>query len=283
MDRTIKRYYKERQHGGRGTVARIADEIMLYAIAAVAGYLWFRYYVRSTPYVILLTTITTLFFFLAMRLWRSLRFDRFIRGEQRRLTDVVLRERLLLLPASGFHALCEKAVNAMEGNAYAEGGSLLWCMQQAAPIREDSILEAYRGAQEASARKLLLCSLSQLSEQAVALLCRLPLETICVPQEALFTAAHETAGYAVDVIDVEAYIHSEMRARKQRRERAQAQPFAPGNAKKYLFCAALLFAASFVVGYRLYYRLLAGVCVALFSMTMLLKKSTPASVVTEEG
>lgn len=282
MNKTIRQYYKQRQHGGRGTFARIVDSVALHAVAAAAGYLWFRYYVRGAGYVFLLTSVTTLLFFIAMRLWSSLRFDRFVIKESRRLTDVVLRERLLLLPAAGFQSICEKAAANMEHSEYGQEGVCLWCAQQATPVREDTILEAYRGAREIHAFKLLLCSLSPLSEEAAALLGRLPVEAVWLPQEALLTAARETAGYAVDDMDVEAYIRSEIRAHSERRIHVQAQPFAAGNAKKYLLLAALLIAASFIVGYKLYYRLLAGACLALFSLTLLLKKSGSRRSATED-
>ena len=57
------------------------------------------------------------------------------------------------------------------------------------------------------------------------------------------------------------------------KKRKRAQPFAKGQTRRYLVCAAILLAASFLTRYALYYRLLAGVSLALAGMSFFVNRS----------
>lgn len=268
MDKELKRYYKQRQHGGRGTAARVADGIVLRAVFAAGSYLWFRHNVSNDMVVILLTALTTLLFFVALRLYRQLSFDKFVQKEKERLMDVVLCERLMLLPEEEFHALCKRIVDLLPGFEHAH----LVSIQRASQLGEDDILHAFHAAQSENAQQLVIISLSTCRDQALALIGRLPIRVELVSLSMLLRMARQLEGYAVTDSDVEAHIRSLMDAQREKRERMQAEPFGAKHAKKYLICAIVLTLSSFITGYALYYRLLAGVCLLLSATSFVLNR-----------
>ncbi len=268
MDKDLKRYYKQRQHGGRGTAARVADGVVLRIVFAAGCYLWFRHNVANEMVVILLTALTTLLFLVAMRLYRQLSFDKFVKKEKERLTDVVLCERLMLLPEEEFYALNQRIVELLPGFENAH----LVSIQRASQLGEDDILAAFHAAQKENAQQLVIISLSACRDQALALIGRLPVRVELVPIPTLLRMARQLEGYAVTDEDVETHIRSLMGAQREKRARMQAEPFGAKHAKKYLICAIVLTLSSFITGYALYYRLLAGVCLLLSATSFVLNR-----------
>ncbi len=271
MDKDIKRYYKQRQHGGRSLAARIADGIALRLVFAAASYLWFHYNIENHVVVILLTSLTTFIFVAALKLWKDISFDRFVQKESARLCDTVLRERLLLLDESEFYELCECVCADLPGFENA----MLWCIQHSLPIDADDVLSAFRRARKQNAQLLAVCSLSGCTEAASALMLRLPIRAEYISPDLLLRFAKQTKTFAVEAEDVNAHIRSKQTVVLERRKQMQAEPFAPGRAKKYLICAAILAAASFITGYALYYRLLAGLCLMLAGTSFTLNQFAP--------
>ena len=274
MDRDLKRYFKQQQHGGRGSAARTMDGIALRLVFAAACYLWFKYNVENQVAIILLTAVTTLLFLAAAQLWQEISFDRFVQRERERLLNAVLRERLLLLSAGSFRDLCKRILEQITG----QDEAYVWCVQRAAPLSEDDILQAYRAARSHDALRLCICSLSNCSPPASALMNRLPIHTEILKPDLLLQMARQTEGYSVSQSDLETHIRSSQVQRREKRAQMQAQPFAAGRAKKYLLCASVLIAASFLTGYALYYRMLAGLCLLLSATSYMLNRPAPVQI-----
>lgn len=272
MDKQIKRYYKQAQFGGRSTAARAVDAVVIRLIFALACYLWFRHNIDDTFFALLLTGLTSVLFLLALHIWRNLSFEKFIKKEQARLEDVILRERLLLLPGKEFLSLC----HALAKRRQQEDNTLLWCSQRFAPLDEDAVLTAYHAALKQEYEALLICTLSPCTAKAAGLIKRLPLPVSCITPDQLLPIAREWQGCMVTKEDVEAYILQQQSLHSARRARVQKQPFAPENAKKYALCAVALFLASFVTGYKLYYRLLAGLCLLLAAAAVFVSRQPVA-------
>lgn len=274
MDRDVKRYFRQQQSGGRSSAARILDGVMLRLVFAAACYLWFRYNIENNVAVILLTAVTVLLFLAAAQLWREISFDRFVQREQDRLSDTVLRERLLLMSPDAFDELCRRVMEQMPDMEDA----FLWCAQHAAPLSEDNILAAYHAAQSKNVLRLAILSLSPCSSAALELMNRLPIHVDCIKPELFLHLVRKTEGYSVNQSDIETHIHASQSARREHRASMQAQPFSSGRSKKYLLCATVLTAASFLTGYALYYRLLAGLCLLLSASSYLLNRPIPAQI-----
>ena len=268
MQKDVKRYYREHHQGGRNSLARAIDALVLRAVLALGCWLWFRYHIANQIAAILLTVFTATVCFSALHLWRGLRFEKFIQKETERLRDIVLRERLLLLTAEDFQSLCKQLLPDRPENV------LLLCSQRAAPLDEDAALEAYRMARTKGRTALLIFSLSPCTAKTTLLLSRLPIPATCIHAEQILCKAKELPAGKITGDEVDAYILEQQRLNLTRKERTQTQPFSADRSKKYLLCAAILFAVSFVTGYTLYYRLLAGLCLALSGTAFFLNRPT---------
>ncbi|MDO4572026.1 MAG: hypothetical protein Q4C13_01555, partial [Clostridia bacterium] len=96
-----------------------------------------------------------------------------------------------------------------------------------------------------------------------------------IPPEKLIEAA-ERQGLRPDMDAVFAHILREEAQRKQRKSRLGGLSFRPGAAKKYLVTALLLFALSFLSRYALYYRMLAALCMSVFSINLFFDRTRGA-------
>ena len=135
---------------------------MLRAVFAAGCYLWFRQNIINEILMILLTAVTILLFLVALKIWRELRFDKYVHREEARIRDDVLRERLLMLPAADFHGLCLRIMERLPGFE----GAYLVTFQRVSPLSEDDILTAFHAAQKEGYSEMALFSLSRLSEAA---------------------------------------------------------------------------------------------------------------------
>lgn len=268
MDKELKQYYKTKQRGGRNTAARMVDIVAMTLLFAAASFLWFRYTLNSPFAIAAFTLITTACFVLATLLLNRILFEKFITKEQERLKLQVLSERLVLLPKSGFVSLCEKAASSETDIE----GAYISHMQKIAPLTEDDILSVFHDAHKTRKTPLVLCTLAPLTPAATELFCRLPIRTVLISRQGIIDKACETEGYAVTIEDVDAYIHGTMAARKELKKNAQSQPFIAANAKKYLLLGLFLLALSFFGGYALYYRMLAGLCFSLSTVTFFMHR-----------
>ncbi len=255
MDKDILRYYKKQHRGGRSGAARAVDSVVLGVVFALASYLWFRSNVPNQLVSAALAVVTTGLFLLASGLWRGISFDRFVAREKGRLRDEALLERLLLLSEPEFDRVIKGVVSALPQE---REGQLVLSLRQAEPVKEDTVLRLYRQARQSGAREVLVFSTAPCSKEAGALLRRLPIPMVLESRESFIALLKEEPVMAVTEEQIDERIRSILK--KHDRGALQAQPFAPGRSGRYMLCALLLFAASFITGYPLYYRLLAALC-----------------------
>jgi len=269
MDRSLKKYYKQRQRGGRNTLARIVDYVCLRLIFAAACYIWFRVNIPNTAAAFILTAIATGLFVIASHLWGQFRFDAFVKRENERLMRLIALERLTLLDRQAFDAWMARVSDGISGleDAYKVG---VQCID---PIQCNQVLRMYRFAKDQHAEKIAFFCTAPLSAKAQALCSRLEI-TYVGPDDLLsFCKADEQSPICTDA-DILARIRSEQAADATRRSRLQSHPFAKGRTLRYLVCGAILIGVSFFTRFALYYRLLGGVCLALSATTFWLHFNT---------
>ncbi|MDD3919751.1 MAG: hypothetical protein PHO41_01045 [Eubacteriales bacterium] len=266
--REIMRYYREQKSGGKNGVARAVDYIALRLVFAAGLYAWFAFKIPNTLAAVVLSAVTFILVLLACRLWRLLALERFIRKERARLAELLLLEKLLLLPPTQFQAVIDALFYSREDcvNAYAFG------LQRAALIGEDLLLIAYHRALAANADMLVLYGTAPLSEKAAALLRRLPIKSEFVPPAALAEALAKQELLEVSEAEIDGYIISRSAARAEIRKTMQKGVLSGARSLKYLVAAGVLVLASFLSGYALYYRLLACLCLLLGSVSFLLTR-----------
>ena len=273
MEKDLLRYYRQRQCKGRSKAARVLDAVLLRLLFVAASYLWFRSNVPNQVAVHVLTAVTTALFLFAARLWRGLRFDRFVQQEQQRLRQAARLEQLMVLPKAAFlqqvQALMIDRAPSPEYQPLAIG------LQQVQPVREDDVLRAWRAGQNQGAQHILLYATAPFTPQALALCKRLPGNIIPYGPQELIRHIEQADALPITQTDLDARIRSMQRGSRESHSEIQAQAFGSGRALRYLICGSILFAASFLTGYSLYYRLLAGVCLALAATAFWINKGTP--------
>lgn len=273
----ILRYYKKRMYHGRSLAARILDLISLRLILFAACYLWFLSTVRDQAVSVILSITAVLMFSVIMALIHSLRLDRFIEKERKRLVGENLREQLALMPRQEFARLARQAAQALPDYTnpggkpcYRGEPCLVYAMQQLTPPTLDDMLSVYRAARRKQVSEVLLYTAVPAGADAEAFLRRLSEVSIHPQSPEILVELSRTEQNEMCADELITKKLSDAAAEKKRK---RAQPFAKGQTRRYLICAAILLAISFLTRYTLYYRLLAGVSLALAGMSFFVNRS----------
>lgn len=249
--RECMRYFKRRRYGGRSALARALDYAALRLILFAAVFLCLRAGVGAARAAVL-ALIALCAASLLLRALREALMARFVRAELLRIRALLLCERLPYLDEADFLLLCRRASGCEEPAA----------MQRAEPLGADALLPLLRRPGGETA----VCASAGFTAAAQAFAARAPRRARLIGPEELAAAAHPDDPFYPDDGAVEAYIASQrpMRAALRVRLRQAADALrTAGAGKKYLLLAALLLLASFLTRYALYYRMLAGLCLAI--------------------
>lgn len=258
-----ERYFRRQFAGGRRLPGRILDYIALRAILFLACYLMLRQQLPEGHAAWLLAAISLIAASLLIRILREALYARFKARERKRLLRQVLLDRLMLLPTNEFLRLCDTIL---------EFGRIPCPLQCAEPADRDAVL---RFARAAGDRPISLFSTAGFTKGAEAFAARGDIDVRLVPVEKLLTAAERSRACPTEE-ELEAEIVRLASAGRVKRRRAAAQPLTGVRVNKYLLTAALLTGASFLAGYALYYRLLAGLCMLLALLSAALRyRQTP--------
>ena len=141
----LLRYYKRRFYHGRSFIARAVDFLALRVITLAACYLWFTTLIDNTVMAAVLSLTALATISVAVELFKSLRLERFIQKERKRISERLFRERLLILPKEEFLAVV-KAFLEGRRSQFADD-CLVYTVQSALPVSEDTVLRAHRAAQ----------------------------------------------------------------------------------------------------------------------------------------
>ena len=249
--RECMRYFKRRRYGGRSALARALDYAALRLILFAAVFLCLRAEVGAARAAVL-ALIALCAASLLLRALREALMARFVRAELLRIRALLLCERLPYLDEADFLLLCRRASGCEEPAA----------MQRAEPLGADALLPLLRRPGGETA----VCASAGFTAAAQAFAARAPRRARLIGPEELAAAAQPDDPFYPDDGAVEAYIASQRPARAALRVRLRQAADAlrtAGEGKKYLLLAALLLLASFLTRYALYYRMLAGLCLAI--------------------
>lgn len=254
----LKRYYAERFSGGKRTLARVLDYIALRSILLLAAIAFFRVQGFAAGIAVLLGTIVLAIGMLLMRLVHAVRYDAFVRRENKRIRQEILLRQMMLLPHEVF---LEKIRPLAEE-------SRVFGLQCAMPADANDLLQILRFAGSTAA--IAVFSTAGYTKQAQEFASLAPVKLHLYGAKELESCASLLS--QISIADVHDYIGTALQKRKEQKKRLQAQPFLPGSAAKYFFIAALLTGASFLARYALYYRMLAGLCSTIAVLSLLLNR-----------
>lgn len=256
----LLRYYKRRFYHGRSFIARAVDFLALRVITLAACYLWFTTLIDNTVMAAVLSVTALMTISVAVELVKSLRLDRFIQRERKRIAERLFRERLLILPKEGFLAVVKAFLEGQRGQ-FADD-CLVYTVQSASPVSADTVLRAHRAAQRRGLTAAVIFSAAPVSPEASALARRYDGVAVSFITPDDLIASGSAVDFLPDDKAVDEAILSAARAEKARRKSAASAPFAEGRMRRYILVALALFALSFFVKYTLYYRLLSAACLS---------------------
>lgn len=251
-DKRLQEYFKRELHGGKGAAARLLDALLLRGLLALAFYAWFSAQLQSRVLAVILTLCALGTFCIAAQMYSSIRLENFIRKKRQELYEQALLEHLMLLSPEEAETLMEQREGSM--NFFLP----VHPRKEAEPAL---LLQAYHRARRKNFQRMELYATGQFSQDAKVLAGQMKIqvglheakELIALAKEKELLPEEETIRRAID-----AHFDA-LRRQKSGRQRI----FLPGNAKRFLLCAALIGAASWITGYRIYYPLMAALCLCL--------------------
>ncbi len=250
----VRRYFRRGCAGGRGGFARAVDYAALRFFLLAGAWLFFRQRVTGAGWALLLAVLTLLLAMVLLRILRELRLERYTRRETSRIRRQLTAQSLLLMERARLLALARPLANG-------EPRLIL----SAEPLGADALLPLARRRSAVA-----VVAPAGYTPAAVAFARRTGLRLI--PQSALLDEAARQ-GLTPENEAILAHILCEEEQRRAQRTRLGGLPFVQGCAKKYLATALALFALSFLSRYALYYRLLATLCMSIFSVNFLVDRT----------
>lgn len=256
--KSIRRYFRRGLAGGRSALARAVDYMALRLLILAGAFLFFRQRVTGLWWALLLAVLSLLLGIVLLHIVYELRFERYVFKEMRRLRQHLLCQKIALMDKTALLPIAQSLAGG-------ESPALLFCAE---PASADALLPLARKKDVKA-----VCATGGYSPAAERFAAQAGLWLI--PQGALLEAATRE-GLAPGDREVYRYILTEDANRRKKRLRLSGLLFSGGAAKKYLVTGLVLLALSFLSRYTLYYRLLATVCMSIFSVNFLMDRTRKA-------
>jgi len=275
MDRMKKAYFR-REFTRRTAAARWIDRIFFTALAWVVCYGWFLTQLSNTLAAAILASVTALTGATAAALLRSIRFDRFVRQHTEALKRQAMLEHLMVLPPNGVMDILlssDPALSSVHGVAVCENGFIarlpsgkrrMCALLQKHPsekVTASEILDLHRRANAECCLELWVYSTAEYTAEAKAVANHSEVSAKLSNPDELIALA-ERLDLLPDEKAVQVAVDAHILERQRARESLKKNAFLPAAAQRYLLCAAGIMAASLITGYRIYYTLMAGLCLA---------------------
>ena len=265
----------------RTAAARWMDTCFLFFLVIAVSYGWIFFRIRNAAAAAVLSAIAALMILTAWKLLENIRFEKFVKTHSNKLRQEALLEYLMLLSdqqaqefllqadgrEKGLRAitLCEDGF--LEKTAH-DGRSLWILIQQPSeePVSAGQILQYCRRAARQGCGNIHLYSTAPAEMRAKELAEKMELKVIWHPPEELLALA-QIQGILPQEDVIAQKVQQTMEFRQQRRKNLRQNVFQSGTARRYLICAGILAAISWITGYRVYYWLVAALflCLALIS------------------
>ena len=287
-------YFRREFHGGRGSLARALDVIVLRVSVFAAAYVALAFYVRPAMLAFLLAALIVAMFSIVAHMLNRSRYERFVQRSMDALLKDYLVERLLMMPKEQLRAVVEaytlKLPNVcdlweQDGNLLArraDGSFLLVGMLQCAKesVSSDELLVFYRAALECSASGMLLYSTTAFAPDAEALAKRLSMPVSLFPPKRLIELAKDAELLPSDA-EVEEALDVIIAQKREQRTSLKKAAFR-GKGRRYVMCAVVLAFASVLTGYYIYYPVFAAICASMGLMTWWLNREKASNGEVEQ-
>ncbi len=287
-------YFRREFYGGRRSLARALDVVVLRITVFAAAYVILAFYVHPAALALLLSAIITAMFSVVTFMLNRARYEKFVQKRMDVLLGDYMIERLLMMPKEQLRAVVEaytlKLPNVRdlwEQDGYllarrSDGSFLLVGMLQSAKeaICADELLVFYRAALECSANGMLLYSTTAFAQDAEALAKRLAMPVSLFPPKRLIELAKEAKLLPSDAEIEEAL--DVIIAQKREQSASLKEAAFMGKGRRYVMCALVLAFASVLTGYYIYYPIFAAVCASMGLITWWLNRAKASNGSVEQ-
>lgn len=287
-------YYRQKMHGGRNAFARAFDFIALRFAIFAACYVWFLLQTGIQWLTIGLSFIVVLMVSICAHMFERVRLDKFMQKTRDGIRKRILLEQIVLSDITPYiQMLCkhlEKAGMVVEskkgGMIFAKRGNqpVLACLLSrlsVSPVGAQDLLQLFRYA-KAKGAELLAFSSSGYTEEALGLLERLPKghRVRLFSSDRLLELARQDS-LLPDDETIDRAVELEIEKEQAHFKRLRSAALLPAKVKRYLVIALIIFAASFVTGYQIYYATLSGLCLCLAGFSWWASRQTLGEQETE--
>lgn len=276
MDPRLIRYYKKQMYGGRSLVARTLDYVILRIMVLFVLFLVLLYFSRSFTVSVLISVFVTLAVSLILVLVRRNRIKKYIEKDTVRIKQKCLLEELTLMNEHAFadYISClfdgvSDITQTNEGFTASKEGTT-YCVFHNHPSTVcgvDSLLQVCRQYRDTPT---VIVSLSDFNEAA---------RTFCAGQDIKLVSGKKILQAAASkgmLPDEEA---AQDKARKEMSEtiitldKLKSSAFSKTKVKAYIFCGLVVMCWPLVMGFRIYYPIIAVVCFVMAAITFRKNKS----------
>lgn len=270
-EKIIKKYYKTAFHKGKNSLARLMDFIAFRIISYIILYIWFLPMLKNPILHFLLPLIALSALSVAVKLFQSIRFERFCVLEKERIKSRIICDSFLLMPHKELHAaVCEYILTNAE---LCSLECIAAVFQKTAAVSADDLISVCQNTFEHNLKAAVVFSTSDFSNEASEFIKKHSDEISIYPLSSSALAKH--LKYTVDDNAADEYIIAHSTERKKELKQVFAEAFAQNSVKKYFTVAILLTVASFFARYSVYYRVVAAIASSFGFISLYLSKSKP--------
>ncbi len=272
-NRQLRQYYRQTLYGNRSMLARAIDFLALRLVIFAILYVYILMQTAHVLLAVILATIGTLMATCAIALWKSIRLDKYIAQKRIELSRDYLFEKIVLLPRKRFLLLIKQLVRHMGYRVVCEHPLGLLCevndhaafilaLQNHPEHQVDiqQLLDNYREIQSLGVEECLIVATARLTDTAHAFLHELKeIEFQVLNRQKILDLA-QRQGLLPDTQEVEQALLSKLEEKRISLKKLKREALHASRVKAYISCGAILYAASFITGQRLYYPLMGALC-----------------------
>ncbi len=281
-DRKTRAWFR-REMSGKTALAQNMDLLLTTLLALFASYVWFLSRLQSQSLAVLLAIASGGVVLVLLLLWRSMRLDAFIRSYSAQLHSKALLEHLLLQTPESIRAMIESSLSLSGSHQigkdlFINRDCLYGLIQRHPnePYEASELLRFYQIAQAHRATMLQIYATAPPSDDARALAEQFSTAAVLhEPEELIAIAGHADMLPEEEVVK-QALMQS-IELRQKSRAKIGKRMLLPGNVRRYLYCAAIIALASFLTGYRVYYPIMAALCVCMALVSWYLGRKSTAN------
>jgi hypothetical protein len=276
MDNELKRYYKKQIYGGRSMVARFMDYVVLRFMLLFTLFIVLLYFSRSIMTALLIAIFITTAVSLVLVLFRRRKIRLYIDHDLLRIKQKCLLEELTLMNEDEFAAYVSRLFDGLDevtliedGFSAMKNGAIYHVFQNHPSVKcdVDDLLKVCRNHR---GQNIVIVALGEFSESA---------KTFSSGQNISLVTGKSVLRMAAERDMLPDEETAQEKARREMREsivtldRLKQHAFNKTKVKAYMLCGLVVMGWSLVIGFRIYYPIIAVICFVMAAVTFHRNKS----------